>query len=144
MSFIVRPIEKEEAPTAAKIEKLCLSTAWSEKQISESSDNPSSHYLVALLSNKICGIVSFYCLCGECQLINIAVDQAYRSMGVATELMKAMHKIALSCQCENITLEVAEDNLMAIALYKNFGYTAVGRRKGFYHGTDAIIMEFRF
>ena len=43
--------------------------------------------------------------------------------------------------CEAITLEVADGNLGAIALYEKHGFTVVGRRLGFYKGKDALNME---
>ena len=42
---------------------------------------------------------------------------------------------------EVISLEVNEKNIIAINLYKNFGFEKVGRRKKYYNGIDdAIIM----
>ena len=43
--------------------------------------------------------------------------------------------------CEAITLEVADGNLGALALYEKHGFTVVGRRSGFYKGKDAVKME---
>ena len=38
-------------------------------------------------------------------------------------------------------LEVAESNLPAQRLYEKNGFSAVGRRKGFYGGEDALVMR---
>ena len=40
-----------------------------------------------------------------------------------------------------ITLEVNENNLPAISLYKKYGFKEVAKRKGYYSGIDAILME---
>ena len=42
---------------------------------------------------------------------------------------------------KNITLEVKNDNTPAIKLYKRYGFKEVATRKGYYQGTDGILME---
>ena len=41
----------------------------------------------------------------------------------------------------NITLEVRKDNIPAINLYKKHGFFEKAIRKGYYKGTDGILME---
>jgi len=42
---------------------------------------------------------------------------------------------------KDITLEVKENNYPALALYKKFQFKQVAIRKGYYEGTDGILME---
>ena len=42
---------------------------------------------------------------------------------------------------KNITLEVRKDNIPAINLYKKFNFQEKAIRKGYYQGTDGILME---
>lgn len=128
---------------SAEIEAESLSTAWSEASIRDSLGNGNCVYAVALQGNTVCGIGSMYCVAGEGQIMNIAVSEKYRRQGIAERIMNFLDKEAVKRNCENITLEVAENNLSAISLYEKCGYTAVGNRKGFYGGIDAVIMEKR-
>ena len=38
-------------------------------------------------------------------------------------------------------LEVAEDNIAALALYHRAGFAAVGRRRGYYHRAGAAPVD---
>ncbi len=143
-NIIFRLITKSDAEKAAVIESESLSTAWSEKQIRDSINNDFAVYAVAVTENEVCGIGSIYCVAGEGQIMNIAVAKEYRRRGIAEGIMNFLDGEAIKRNCEIITLEVAENNLSARALYEKCGYTAVGRRKGFYGGVDALIMEKRF
>lgn len=128
-----------DAARAAYIEGVCLETAWSESQIS---DLPHyATYIAAFLNGDMCGIASMYTVAGEAEIMNVAVLPDYRRNGVADELMLKLISSARENGCETITLEVADGNLGAIALYEKHGFTVTGRRKGFYKGKDALNME---
>lgn len=133
------PETKSEIAQAAKIESECLSTAWSESQIASLPEY--AVYVAAFENGMACGIGSMYTVAGEGQIMNIAVSNAFRRRGIANGIMNELILLAKDRNCENITLEVAEDNISAISLYKKCGFTAVGRRNGFYNGKDALIME---
>ncbi len=139
MRISVREIKKSEAYTAAEIEKNCLSTCWSEQQIASLPEN--AVYLAVFDGEVMCGIASMYCVFGEGQIMNIAVSESYRGNGLADVLMQALILRAIERKCENITLEVAENNIPAIKLYEKYGFVAVGKRKNFYKDTDGIVME---
>ncbi len=135
----IRRIKKGEEAMASQIEKACLETPWTEKQIAEMPEN--SVYLVGADGDIVCAIASMYCVFGEGQIMNIAVSENYRRMGIGEGLLKGLFDFARENNCENITLEVAENNFGAISLYEKCGFNAVGRRKGFYHGVDALVLE---
>ncbi len=141
MIISFRNLIKGDEVIASEIEKSCLDTAWSEKQIGETLDNENAIYIVALCENEICGIGSMYCIAGEGQIMNIAVSAHHRRKGIAEGIMQSLLESATEKNCENITLEVAENNISAISLYKKCGYSVIARRKGFYKGIDALIME---
>lgn len=132
-------LTSEEAGLAADIEKECLSTAWSEAQISMLPEY--AVYIGAFDGETLCGVASMYAIAGEGQIMNVAVSQNHRRKGIAFGLMNEIIARATEKDCENITLEVAENNQSAISLYEKCGFCTVGRRKGFYDGTDAFIME---
>jgi ribosomal-protein-alanine N-acetyltransferase len=73
--------------------------------------------------------------------LNLAVDPAYRRLGVASALLAALER---SAQGE-LFLEVAEPNRPAIALYEHHGWVRNGVRKGYYQqgNINAIVMQKR-
>ena len=79
----------------------------------------------------------------EANIVNIATSPAYRRRGCATAVMSGLLLIASEKGCRRVTLEVREHNEAAQALYRSFGFEAVGVRKRFYSlpTEDALVME---
>lgn len=68
----------------------------------------------------------------EAEVLTIAVAAKMRGKGVARGLVST-HLGALAGRgIKALFLEVAEDNLPALKLYRRVGFTEVGRRKGYY------------
>ncbi len=134
----IRLINKGEEGEASFVEKTCLETPWSKSQIENLPEN--CIYAVAISNQKVVGIASMYLVFGEGQVMNIAVLPEYRKNRLGEGLMTYLVNAAVAQDCETMVLEVAENNLPAISLYKKFGFEAFGKRKGFYHGTDALVM----
>ena len=96
--------------------------------------------LVALVNSTVAGFCSWRRTApGEAELLNLAVDPAFRRHGVASALLEV-----LGAQAQGtVFLEVAEPNTAAIALYRRLGWEQVGLRAGYYdHGTiNGIVMK---
>lgn len=133
----IRPPAEEECAFAAEIEKACLSTAWSERQIRTRS--PETVYLMAFWEGASAGVLSASLSLYDGELLNLAVLPAFRGKGIAQALLEGLY-----LRMEGIPelfLEVAESNFPAQRLYEKNGFSTVGRRKGFYGGEDALLMK---
>jgi ribosomal-protein-alanine N-acetyltransferase len=73
---------------------------------------------------------------GECEILSLAVDPAYRRRGVGRTLLVAAIEWAGFAQANAVFLEVAEDNDTARRLYLAHGFSAVGRRPDYYKLRD--------
>lgn len=135
----ILPLNDAFVPAAAEVERRCLSTAWSEKQLRELPET--AVYLVALEGDAVCGIGSLYCSFDEAELINLAVLPDFRRKGAAQALLDALTARARERNCESMFLEVAAGNTAAKMLYQKNGFETVGRRVGFYRGEDALVMK---
>ena len=91
--------------------------------------------LVVAILNKINEIYD------RVEINNIFVLKEYRNKKVADQLMKKVIEDAKVNKKVNITLEVRIDNIPAINLYKKHGFVEKAIRKGYYKGTDGILME---
>ncbi len=131
-------LTKEHISAAAVLEKACLDTAWSEKSIADFLLSDTAVYLCAFEEGTLCGILSAVNGAGECEIENIAVAEAYRRRGVGKALINALKPM-----CENIFLLVKETNEGAVSFYTALGFSAVGVRKGYYKGTNALIMQMK-
>ena len=79
---------------------------------------------------------------GETQLCTISVRPEAARKGLGRALLAAIMKEARAAGCVQLTLEVSERNIPALALYRRAGGRVVGRRPKFYNdGSDALLMD---
>ena len=72
-------------------------------------------------------------------IVNVVVDNEYRKQGIATKLID--YVIKLYDDVENIMLEVNENNIAAISLYKKNGFEIINKRNNYYGSVAALIMK---
>ena len=75
------------------------------------------------------------------ELDNIYVLKEYRNKGIASTLMEFMINEGKNKNINNITLEVREDNVNAINLYKKYGFVEKAIRNNYYNNCNGILME---
>jgi ribosomal-protein-alanine acetyltransferase len=76
------------------------------------------------------------------RLYSIAVRTEARGQKLSEALMDAMIEHAEKKQFKAIRLEVREDNLAAINLYKKYDFKVISLKKHYYHdGSNAILMK---
>ncbi len=75
----------------------------------------------------------------ESFLMNIVVDKSLRDRGLGKILIEKFIQVAKN---KRILLEVSEKNEIALKLYKAYGFNEISRRKNYYKGQSAIIMEY--
>ena len=73
-------------------------------------------------------------------IIDVFVEENYRNRGIATKLFQNLLK---NVKPEKFMLEVNENNVNAIKLYKKFGFVNIHVRKKYYKEGDALIMELK-
>jgi len=103
------------------------------------SDNPFSKYLVYIDNNEVIGFCYYYDIYEKLDIAYIFVREDKRNNNIASKLLDYL--INDNKNKENITLEVNENNIGAINLYKKFGFVEVAKREGYYNGIDGILME---
>lgn len=125
------------------IENLSFKIPWSRSSITqEITENRSAVYLCAMADGKAIGYAGMWHICDEGHITNIAVHPEFRRNGVGCALMEALLKAAKELGISALTLEVKKSNYSAQRLYKKYGFTEEGFRKGYYadNNEDAIIM----
>ena len=78
----------------------------------------------------------------EGEIYRIATLPEYRERGIAYRLLSYAYKTELGHGLETLFLEVRSKNTAALALYRAFGFIAMGTRKKYYKDPedDAVIM----
>ena len=107
----------------------------------EFSSNPYTKMYAFIEESAIIGIIHINEIYDRVEINNIYVLKEYRNKKVADQLMKKVIEDAKVNKKVNITLEVRIDNIPAINLYKKHGFVEKAIRKGYYKGTDGILME---
>lgn len=88
------------------------------------------------------GFILCRAIAGEAEILSLAVTPAARRLGVGRALVEAAAGLAATQAAESLFLEVAHDNVAALALYASAGFERVGLRKGYYaSGADAVVMR---
>ena len=81
----------------------------------------------------------------EAEILSIGVTPDLQRQGVGKLLLQHFFEHGTSQNMTRVVLEVAEDNVPALGLYRDFGFAAFGRRKGYYkqgnQKIDAIMMK---
>lgn len=141
--ILIRNADVNDIEALFEIETLCFEKPWSMDAFSRTLANLSARIYTAEEDGNICGYVSCYMMPPyECQIGNVAVHPDFRRRGAAGKLLEALIKDSKELGIEEINLEVRPSNTGAIALYKKYGFTEIGRRTGYYEGKeDAILMR---
>lgn len=110
--------------------------------LSELSQRSTRIYLVARVGHRVVGYIGMLRSLDDGHVTTIAVDPAWHRRGIATRLLAASARAAMSRGCKNLTLEVRVTNKGAQELYRRFGFVPAGIRKGYYpdNGEDALVM----
>lgn len=139
---VISGIKAEDIPEIAQIEKKCFSEPWSEQLIRGSYLRKDHYFIVAKKNNKILGYAGMYFAFSEAYMLNIAVKSEFRGLGIGYQLLGNLFSFCNKNNLEFLSLEVRSSNDGAIRLYKNMGFSQVGRRKNFYKkpNEDALIM----
>ena len=127
----------------AALEKCCFADPWSENSVASELENPLSLWLVAMDGERLAGYVGSQTVLGESDLMNVAVDGAYRRQGVGKMLIEALVEHLKARESHCLTLEVRASNTPARNLYASLGFSEIGRRKNYYRNPreDALILR---
>ena len=141
--MILTNMESRHVPQVAALEKMCFSDPWSENSVASELENPLSCWLVAVEGEQVLGYVGSQTVLDESDMMNLAVDPAFRRRGIARALVLALIEELGKMGSRCLTLEVRASNESAQALYAQLGFECVGRRKNYYLNPreDALILR---
>lgn len=110
--------------------------------LSELAQRTTRTYLVARYQGDVIGYAGMMFTGKEAHVTNIAVDPDFHGRKVGSRLLLTVITEAIARGAGTISLEVRVSNQAAQAMYRKFGFEAVGVRKGYYIETneDALVM----
>ena len=114
---------------------------WTPGVLKSELENENSKYIVAKENDEIIGFAGIIVTPIDVEITNIVTKKSKRKKGIGKELLEKIIEIAKQTEMEKISLEVNEENKVAIHLYENNGLEKIGIRKKYYNGkNNAIIM----
>lgn len=105
-----------------------------------------NHFFVVKELEKIIGYCIVQVMFDTAEILRIGVGQGYQGKGFAKNLLNIVVIFLINLSVEKLLLEVRADNILAIALYKNFGFEQISIRKNYYRlqnglTIDALILQ---
>ena len=104
-------------------------------------NNPYTKIFIYREKDDILGLIHINDIYDRYEINNFYVIDKYRNRGIGSLLLEKVIELGKKQKIKNITLEVRKNNILAISLYENYGFIAKSIRKGYYNGTDGILME---
>jgi [ribosomal protein S18]-alanine N-acetyltransferase len=88
------------------------------------------------------GYILTWLVADELHVLNVATDPSHRRRGIGRALVDQAVAFAKERQVRIVLLEVRRGNQPAIRLYRSFGFSVLGLRRGYYsdNGEDALEM----
>jgi ribosomal-protein-alanine N-acetyltransferase len=129
----VRDMRAEDVDAVVAIETETFSSPWRRDTFHELIGRPNLVLLV--MEHPSLGIVGYavlWCVLDQGELANLAVVPPLRARGLGTRLLTRVMDVARERGVATMYLEVRESNAPALELYRRFGFSQVGLRRGYY------------
>ncbi len=144
-TYALRPMTAGDLDAVVVLEpELFGRQAWSRSAYLGELDLPGRHYTVAVqtLTQDVVGYAGID-LSPEAMVMTVGVAPAHQRRGLGRALMHDLLDAARAARSREVHLEVRADDAGAQALYESLGFETIGRRRGYYHGIDALTMRLR-
>jgi [ribosomal protein S18]-alanine N-acetyltransferase len=139
----VLPMRRRHLRSVVRIEAQVYPRPWTHSLfVSELALRSSRAYYIAKVGRDVVGYAGLMMSLTDGHVTTIAVDPAWHRHGIGTRLLLGLAREGIARDATALTLEVRLSNRGAQEMYKRFGFTAVGVRKGYYGdtGEDALVM----
>lgn len=128
----LRPARYEDLAALWAIESRAHSHPWSRSLLEGSLDSADSVIVAEDGDARILGYAVLSVAIDDADLLNIAVEPRLRRRGIGAVLLEGVLAEAKRRGARQCFLEVRSGNQPALALYRRFGFTEVGRRRDYY------------
>jgi len=119
-----------DAKAMAAIHAESFERSWDALEMAAHSQNDMCYGLKT--AGNLAAFIILRAAAGQAEILTIATHPDFRRSGWGQKILTQAARSLKDSGCDEIFLEVAEDNTAAIALYKNAGFAPIGRRPGYY------------
>lgn len=139
----LRAATEADLPAILSIERIAFTDPWTADAFRSMLGQAHVMTMVAVEAGTVVGYSVSWAVGDEAELANLAVAPARRGEGIGGRLLDHLLETLDARGGANLYLEVRDSNAAAQALYRSRGFTAAGRRKGYYRkpAEDAVVMR---
>jgi len=146
MSCNLQPVSRSAAALLSALHQACFpEDPWNVASTDEVMGIPGFFGYMAWQEETPVGFVLALYLGDECEILSLGVVPEKRRAGIGGMLLDSVCAAGQWRGAASVTLEVAEDNAAACALYAKRDFTVVGRRRHYYNRErnviDALILR---
>jgi ribosomal-protein-alanine N-acetyltransferase len=139
-------LRAEDAGRMSQLHMRCFDDPWSAISFRGLLLDTSILTLGVELNGELAAFAMAQTIAGESDILTVATAPEHRRKGLGATLIGALINRLGERGVSRITLDVAEDNAPARALYRGFGFTEDGRRPAYYTAgrdvpVDAVLMS---
>jgi ribosomal-protein-alanine N-acetyltransferase len=116
-----------------------LGWSWNRPRVVSSIRDPDSTVAVSTVDELVSGFAIMVFREHTAHLNLLAVKPKYRREGVGKDLVRWLEESAKTAGTFELSLEVRETNLAALAFYQRLGYQQSGKIKGYYQRAESAI-----
>ncbi len=146
-TYLARACQPADSVALANLHRQGFERAWGVAEFDSLLCDQSvmAHLATTRLGNGA-GFILSRIAADEAEILSIVVASKARRYGVGSLLLQKHLASLAQRRAESLFLEVDELNEPALALYRRFGFEAVGTRKSYYNRADgstpaAIVMK---
>jgi ribosomal-protein-alanine N-acetyltransferase len=144
-NVLLLPLMPNDANVVAAVHQRSFTRPWPAADFMRFAHAPECHGVVAWHNGAIAGFIVICVVCGDAEILTIAIDPVWRRQGIASSLLARAMENAADQGAEALFLEVGVRNEAALSLYERLGFIRAGRRPKYYSTPegpeDAIVMK---
>jgi [ribosomal protein S18]-alanine N-acetyltransferase len=115
--------------------------SWSRQMFLGELNNALAYYWVLTEEETVIGFIGLHDLDPEGYITNFGIKAEYQGQKLGQYLLSFVIHKCLHWNLKALSLEVNENNLRAINLYKKFGFKEEGFRKDYYRNSETGRLE---
>jgi ribosomal-protein-alanine N-acetyltransferase len=136
----LRSLQPHHLEACLGLDQRSLNGLWSASQWATELADPRRPGVGIWLGDELAAMACGWLVLDELHITLVAVEPERRRLGLGRLVLGALLGEAEQQGARHATLEVADNNHAACALYKAAGFREAGRRRGYYrNGEDALI-----
>ena len=137
-------VDERDLEGVLEVEEVSFNNPWTREMYHKELESPTTCHIFVVRSEEwpVAGFCSFWIVCDEMHVNNVALRPQCREQGIGTALLRHAMAAATALGARRAILEVRASNTPARRLYERLGFYVAGTRPNYYTdpAEDALIL----